>query len=138
MIIYYISVADLRCTVPPAQSAHVLLYIYLSALGRVLRWVGKSIYYYYYSIYRCSTVLSRELVVKRIKFDFAAAAAATTTTTQFCSPAAVLRIRFWSVAEREWLAGWGGETRWGDETRELILLLYMCMIYILYINYINI
>lgn len=89
MIIYYISVADLRCTVQPAQSVQVLLYIYLSALGRVLRWVGKSIYYY--SIYRCTrergTILSRELVVKRIKFDFAAvAAAATTTTTQFCFP----------------------------------------------------
>jgi hypothetical protein len=35
-------------------------------------------------------VLSRDLVVKRIKFDFvavvAAAATTTTTTTQFCSP----------------------------------------------------
>lgn len=85
MIIYYnISVADLRCTVPPAQSVHVLLHIYLSALGRVLRWVGKSKYIIIpYRYNACGTVLSRELVVKRIKFDFATT---TTTTTQFCSP----------------------------------------------------
>jgi len=111
MIIYYISVADLRCTVPPAQSVHVLLYIYLSALGRVLRWVGKSIYYY--SIYRCTRergmVLSRELVVKRIKFDFAAVAAATATTTQFCSPAQ----RCWGNCFWPWWWRYDGAKRGG-------------------------
>lgn len=53
---------------------------------------------YHVHIRERGTVLSRELVVKRIKFDFAAAV---TTTTQFCSSAALLRRRFWSVvAER--------------------------------------
>jgi len=70
------------------------------------------------------TVLSRELVVKRIKFDFAAAVT-TTTTTQYSvvlQHCRYLRRRFWSVVAEKRVEI---ETRGGDETRESLYYYYI-------------